>query len=174
MINTKKHICKQQLLQAWLEVIINVTKEEAVTHLLALFKNLRVSSTSDFCSNQTKLKLIRVWYQNTEGECNWHTFILELCMWSASQGLLIFATSHLSFPLNFFSTAGVFGSTKAEAWLVEEVSFSGSFMHTGVEEYRDFRLFDSSRNLALSGGDPFPFANKLLFSFSSIIWWPVI
>ena len=43
-------------------------------------------------------------------------------------------------------------------------------MHAGVDEYRDFKLFDNSRNLTLSGGDPFSFANKLLFSFSSIMF----
>jgi len=93
------------------------------------------------------------------------TFIPEPRMLNVSQGLLAFIASNL-LMLMFCSIVGVFGSTISSGM----GSFSGIFMHDGVEEYSILRLLERSRNWELIGGELIvadewsPIALELLFS----------
>lgn len=62
---------------------------------------------------------------------------------------------------------GVVGSPiSVEVWLWNASFFGVISMHDGVEEHSNFKLFDSSCNCALMGGDPPLLTIELLFSLS--------
>lgn len=65
---------------------------------------------------------------------------------------------------------GVLGSIiSIEVWLWNVSSSGGISKHSGVEEYNNFKLFDSSCNCALIGGDLSSLMVELLFSLSMFL-----